>query len=60
MNKNQVQEKARNIVESGEVHTDKGLAMIIWDARFESQQERDINNGIYFDDYVSWVSEINK
>jgi len=60
MNKIQVQAIARGIVESGEVHSDKDLATIIWGRRFESQEERDRDNGVTFENYVSWVSEVNK
>jgi hypothetical protein len=59
MDKNQVQGIAMNVVGSGEVHTDKDLAMMIWGSRFDSQQERDEDNGVTFENYVSWVSEVN-
>lgn len=58
--KNSVQATAKGIVDSGEVHTDKDLAMIIWDSRFDSQKERDEENSFTFDNYVKWVSEVNK
>jgi hypothetical protein len=58
MNKAQVQAAARQHIADGQVISDHDLAFLIWDARFDSQIDRDTDNGTTFSHYENWIKEL--